>query len=41
MGFDRREAERVVAEKATGQGDGPEAEKEIFRLALLGLSSGA
>ncbi|MEI6389321.1 MAG: Holliday junction branch migration protein RuvA [Spirochaetota bacterium] len=41
MGFDRREAERVVTDKAAGKGEGPEAEKEIFRLALLELSAGA
>lgn len=53
MGFDRREAERVVAEKAQSLGlsasraaskstekeDG--SEKELFRLSLLELSTGA
>jgi len=45
MGFDRREAERTVAEKAAGLGKaaaaGKEGEKEIFRLALLELSTGS
>jgi Holliday junction DNA helicase RuvA len=41
MGFDRREAERVVASKASGQGGRGLDEKEIFRLALLELSTGA
>ncbi|MDA8409580.1 MAG: Holliday junction branch migration protein RuvA [Treponema sp.] len=41
MGFDRREAERVVAEQAASAASGPGAEKEIFRLSLLALSTGA
>lgn len=40
MGFDRREAERVVAEKAQELGSGAEGEGELFRLALLELSTG-
>jgi Holliday junction DNA helicase RuvA len=47
MGFDRREAERVVAEKAAssvglksgGKLSGKDGEQEIFRLALLELST--
>jgi Holliday junction DNA helicase RuvA len=41
MGFDRKEAERVVAAKAEGLAGSEGAEKEIFRLALLELSTGA
>ncbi|MEI6877226.1 MAG: Holliday junction branch migration protein RuvA [Spirochaetota bacterium] len=49
MGFDRKEAERVVAEKSQGlalrgtggTNVGKETEKEIFRLSLLELSTGA
>jgi len=41
MGFDRHEAERVVAKKAGEIEAGAESEKEIFRLALLELSTGA
>ncbi len=57
MGFDRREAEAVVAEKAAqasstqtdktgakpeaGSAAAKEVEKEVFRLALLELSTGA
>ncbi len=40
MGFDRLEAERVVAEQAAVTAPGAGAEKEIFRLALLALSTG-
>jgi len=40
MGFDRRSVEAVVGSKAADAGSGPESEKELFRLALLELSSG-
>jgi Holliday junction DNA helicase RuvA len=46
MGFDRKAAEKAVAEAAKGGGSasadrGPEAERELFRRALLDLSAGA
>jgi Holliday junction DNA helicase RuvA len=40
MGFDRRSVESVVGSRAAEVGQGPESEKELFRLALLELSSG-
>jgi len=41
MGFDRREVERVVAQLGADVQEGPESEKELFRKALLELSTGA
>ncbi|MBL8966817.1 MAG: Holliday junction branch migration protein RuvA [Spirochaetaceae bacterium] len=41
MGFDRREVEKTVAALASGIAAGPEKEREIFRRALLELSTGA
>jgi holliday junction DNA helicase RuvA len=47
MGFDRKAAEKAVAEAAkkgaaaAGAAGGPEAERELFRAALLDLSTGA
>ena len=41
MGFDRKETEKAVASESKGVGPGPEREREIFRRALLALSTGA
>jgi holliday junction DNA helicase RuvA len=47
MGFDRKSAEKSVAELAKGGGassaivEGPEGERELFRRALLDLSAGS
>jgi len=41
MGFERKEVERVTAQLASSLEDGPEAEKELFKRALLELSAGA
>ncbi|HOX48607.1 MAG TPA: Holliday junction branch migration protein RuvA [Spirochaetales bacterium] len=41
MGYDRRAAEKSVAAKAAEVPAGPEKEREIFRRALLDLSTGA
>jgi len=46
MGFDRKAAEKAVAEAAaatepSGAASGPEGERELFRRALLSLSTGA
>ena len=40
MGFDRRSVEAVVASRAAEAGSGPDSEKELFRMALIELSSG-
>jgi Holliday junction DNA helicase RuvA len=40
MGYDRRAAEKAVAEVASSVPEGPEREREIFRKALLALSAG-
>ncbi len=40
MGYDRKSAERAVAEAARAAAPGPEREREIFRKALLALSAG-
>ncbi|MCX7776336.1 MAG: Holliday junction branch migration protein RuvA [Spirochaetaceae bacterium] len=39
MGFDRRETEKVVLALGSGIEDDPQAEKELFRKALLELSA--
>ncbi len=41
MGFDRKEVERVVANLGTDLQENPDVEKELFRKALLELSTGA
>ncbi|MEN6498954.1 MAG: Holliday junction branch migration protein RuvA [Rectinema sp.] len=41
MGFDRKEVERVVANLGTDLKENPDVEKELFRKALLELSTGA
>jgi Holliday junction DNA helicase RuvA len=41
MGFDRKSAERVIGELDVEVPAGPEKERELFRRALLSLSSGA
>lgn len=41
MGFDRKTVERRVAELAAGMEPGPERERELFKKALLDLSTGA
>jgi len=40
MGYDRKAAEKAVAEAAPSAAEGPEREREIFRKALIALSSG-
>jgi holliday junction DNA helicase RuvA len=40
MGYDRKAAEKAVAEAAPSVAEGPEREREIFRKALLALSAG-
>ncbi len=40
MGYDRKAAERAVAEAAGSSSEGPEREREIFRKALIALSAG-
>jgi len=40
MGYDRKTAERAVAEASKTAAEGPEREREIFRKALLALSAG-
>ena len=40
MGFDRKSVEAVVGSRSAEVGSGPESERELFRLALLDLSSG-
>jgi Holliday junction DNA helicase RuvA len=40
MGYDRRAAEKVVAELALSVAEGPEREREVFRKALITLSTG-
>lgn len=40
MGYDRKAAEKAVAEAAPAAAEGPEREREIFRKALLALSAG-
>jgi holliday junction DNA helicase RuvA len=41
MGFDRKTAEKTIAALDRDVADGPEKERELFRRALLELSSGA
>lgn len=41
MGYDRREVEKTVAALSEGIAKGPEKERELFRRALIELSSGA
>lgn len=41
MGFDRKEVERVVAQLGADVQENPDGEKELFRKALLELSTGA
>jgi Holliday junction DNA helicase RuvA len=41
MGFERKEVERVIAQFGADLQETPEAEKELFRKALLELSTGA
>ncbi|MEN6298221.1 MAG: Holliday junction branch migration protein RuvA [Rectinema sp.] len=41
MGFDRKDVERVVAQLGADLQENPESEKELFRKALLELSTGA
>lgn len=40
MGYDRKSAEKAVAEAALSAAAGPEREREIFRAALLAMSAG-
>jgi holliday junction DNA helicase RuvA len=40
MGYDRKSAEKAVAEAALSTAVGPEREREIFRKALLAMSTG-
>lgn len=40
MGYERKAAERAVAEAASASAEGPEREREIFRKALIALSAG-
>jgi holliday junction DNA helicase RuvA len=40
MGYDRKAAEKAVADAAASAAAGPEREREIFRTALLALSTG-
>jgi len=41
MGYERKDVERVIDELASDKKETPEVEKEIFRKALLELSTGA
>ncbi len=41
MGFDRKDAERIVAQLGADVQENPDMEKELFRKALLELSTGA
>lgn len=41
MGFDRKEVERIVAQLGVDVQENPDMEKELFRKALLELSTGA
>jgi len=41
MGFDRRDVERTIAQLGASLDETPDAEKELFRKALMELSTGA
>lgn len=41
MGFDRRDVERTIAQLGSELEESPDAEKDLFRKALLDLSTGA
>ncbi len=41
MGFDRRDVERTIAQLGSSADETPEMEKELFRKALMELSTGA
>jgi holliday junction DNA helicase RuvA len=40
MGYERKAAEKAVAEAAASAAEGPEREREIFRAALLAMTTG-